>query len=214
MFLLDPCQRLNLIGRHTWSRIVWFRFRQNFGFRTQLRKTFGQTRLGDASRYSVGHWVRVQDQETIKRTLDTQSRLRGLLFLPYQWAYCRKVYRVQRVVRSLIDDEGIFRPVSRTILLEGVTCPSEPGEEGCGRDCPLMFRDEWVEPAEAPADVAPAPEVEPENGTVYVRVRSAQEIKASLDGNGKREGLLFMPEMYHWAGMRFRVARKISAVFE
>src|SRR5207247_2534013 len=100
----------------------------------------------------------------------------------YQWDYCGGNYRVQKVMRSIVDDQGIFRPISRTILLEGVCCGGISGAEGCGRECPLMFRDEWVKPA-----LPPSPTSDPASrqASTYMRVRPAREILASLDGQGK-----------------------------
>ena len=210
MPLRELCQCFNVLGEHTLRRRAWYGLRRNLGIRTHLRRHFGRFRIGESSQYAEGQWVQVRDRERIQSTLDAQSRLRGLLFLPFQWAYCGGVYRVQKVLRRMLDDESIFRPVSRTILLEGVFCSGPSGTDGCGRRCPLMFRDEWVKPATAPAT---PPSLDAGTGA-FVRVRSAREIRSSLDWQGKSDGLMFMPEMYRWVGMRFRVARQLQSVFE
>jgi hypothetical protein len=111
-------------------------------------------------------------------------------------------------MRRMIDDEGFFRPVARTVLLEGIDCGGATGACGCGRRCPLMFRDEWVKPAAVSAQTLA--EVAP----VYKRVRAEQEICATLDWQGKRDGLMFMPEMARWAGQRFRLARTVERLYE
>src|SRR5438067_1201750 len=80
----------------------------------------------------------------------------------------------------MLDDSGVFRPISRTVLLEGVNCGGIDGSHGCGKECPLMFRDEWLVPAAAPVQSA-----ERAAGSL-VRVRSEQEIRATLDWLGKR----------------------------
>jgi hypothetical protein len=193
-------------------RRAWFFFHDNLGFRSHFRRWFWNSRLGKPSQYIEGQWVQVQTEEEIRKTLDDKSRHRGLVFLPYQWAFCGGVYRVQKVMRRIIDDRGIFRAVSRTVLLEGVDCGGISGSEGCGRRCPLMFRDDWLKPLPSPA-----PEDQPsriDGAPFYVRVRSAAEIRASLDKNGKRDGLMVLPEMFQWAGMRFRVAQRPEWVFE
>jgi hypothetical protein len=42
----------------------------------------------------------------------------------------------------------------------------------------------------------------------FVEVRTAEEILATLDGEGKLDGLPFMPEMLQYCGQRFRVFRR------
>ena len=43
-----------------------------------------------------------------------------------------------------------------------------------------------------------------------VELRSAEEILATLDGDGKFDGLPFMPEMLAWSGKTFRVSRRVE----
>jgi hypothetical protein len=42
----------------------------------------------------------------------------------------------------------------------------------------------------------------------WVEVRSKEEILATLDKNGRMEGLPFMPQMFEYCGKRFRVYRR------
>jgi hypothetical protein len=206
--LSSVCQHFNVLGDHPLKWRTLHGMRSNLGIRSQLRRAFCSPARGEPSRYAAGDWVQVLDRESIQRSLDARSRTRGLSFLPYQWAFCEGVYRVQKVMQRIIDDDGICRPVSRTILLEDVDCGGPTGASGCGRRCPIMFRDEWVELAAAPAKSCAT-------GTgAYVRVRSADEIRASLDWQGRRDRLKFMPEMYQWVGQRFRVAKKVERVVE
>jgi hypothetical protein len=109
-----------------------------------------------------------------------------------------------------MDDSRRMRPISRSVLLDTVPCSGPDGGHGCGRDCPLMFRDEWLEEAPPPPEVTAAPD----EGGRYASVRSAEEIGASLDGASTRNGLMFMPEMLGHAGRRFRIRRKVERVFD
>ena len=219
-FLSGRCQRFSNIGAHGVFARVAGRVGFGLGIRSRVvgllkRQAPSQLpvgALGSASRYSEGQWVRVIDKERMRARLDGKSRLRGLEFSPQQWFSCGRVYRVTTVVRRIIDDGGTLRRVSRTVLVDGVDCGGEHGTAGCGRFCPMMFRDEWLEAAEAPAadPRSPATVTEP----TFARVRSVAEIEGTLDLLGRRDGLLFMPEMAHYAGQRHRVSRKISRVWE
>src|SRR5690242_9462848 len=111
MCLIEPCQRFNVLTEHPVWRRARYGLRNNLGIRSHLRRLFGRYRIGESSRYTEGQWVQVLDREGIQRTLDAQSRHRGLLFLPYQWAFCGGVYQVKKIVRCLLDDERVSRPV-------------------------------------------------------------------------------------------------------
>ena len=45
-----------------------------------------------------------------------------------------------------------------------------------------------------------------------VEVKSLEEIQATLDGNGKCKGLLFMPEMQAHCGQRLRVYKRVERI--
>lgn len=208
--LPEPCQRLNILGDHPLKRRVAVLFHTVAHLHRSLVRRFSSPVLGKPSRFAEGQWVGVLDQESVRRTLDSKSRLRGLVFVQWQWPFCGGVYQVEKVMRRIIDDQGTFRPISGTVLLRGVDCGGTSGTEGCGRRCPLMFRDEWLRPASAPI-------VSRTNTAIfgeYACVRSVEEIHTSLDRWGKRDGLLFMPEMAKWTEKRFRVARLTTKVYE
>jgi len=208
------CQRRDVVGGHTLVARIRGRLERGLGLKSGLRRALARTparaTLGQPSRFPVGSWVRVRDREVIAITLDDAGRARGLEFVPAQWDTCGKVHKVARHVRRLRDDHGRFRAVDATVLLDGVDCGGtahEPG--GCGRHCPLMYRDAWLEPASAPrAETAPAP------GTRYARIRDVEEIYAGLDAFGRRDGLTFMPQMAAFAGRRAAIASALTSVFE
>jgi hypothetical protein len=216
-YLTGACQRLNLIGRHTLLQRVTGRIAQGLGIKNGVRALLGRGAakvprepLGVASRFAEGDWVRVRDAASVRQTLDERSRLRGLQFAPSQWQTCSKVYRVDRVVRRIVDDHGKLRPVSLTVLLAGVHCGGEAATGGCGRRCPMMYRDDWLEAAETAPEASPAPQ----EGQVFARVRPLEQILARLDVLGQRDGLMFMPEMVRHVGIRAAVVCKLPQVFE
>ena len=47
----------------------------------------------------------------------------------------------------------------------------------------------------------------------WVQIRSEDEIRATLDAEGKLDGLPFMPEMVKYCGRRFRIFRRAERVF-
>jgi hypothetical protein len=99
--------------------------------------------------------------------------------------------------------------VTRTVLLEGVDCSFGADHTGCGRHCPMMYRDEWLE--EAPHSVKTPPSSDHRQ---HARVREVEEIVAGLDLFGRRDGVTFMPEMTAHVGKRFAIAAQLGEVFE
>lgn len=213
-----PCQRGDVLAAHgALARLRW-RIAQGLGIRSGIHAAIDALRpaprarlaprLGRPSRFAVGDWVRVRERPAVEATLDAGRRLRGLVWVPSQWDACGRVYRVQKQVRRIVDDAGRMRAVSGTVLLEGCDCGGDAGDAGCGRHCPLMFRDEWLEPAEAPTD---RPDPGPRR---RVRVRAANDIRRTLDGDGCLDGVRFMPDMARFAGAELRVQRRLDRVYE
>jgi CelD/BcsL family acetyltransferase involved in cellulose biosynthesis len=212
------CQLRNFVGEHSLLERVRGRVTRGLGVRDGLRRELARLRapskarpepLGEPSVHEAGAWVRVLAPDAVRGTLDEHGRTRGLGFMPQQWSACGRTFRVENVVRRLLDDAGRMRPVHRTVRLDGIDCTGTGVPMGCGRHCPLLFRDEWLEPAEAPKR-GPTPAVE----APHARVRALDEIRATLDVFGKHDGVTFMPEMAAYAGRRFAIANRIDRVFE
>lgn len=208
------CQRADIIGAHTLVERIRGRLRQGLGIKSgilrALRPPPARDPLGAPSAFAPGSWVRVKDEPALRELLDARDRTRGLLFTQAQWGTAGEVLQVTKHVRRMRDDHGRYRPISRTVLLDGVDCGGRSAEPaGCGRRCPMMYRDEWLEPA-APPPRGPTP---PTPGP-HARVRDLAEIRAGLDLLGRRDGLTFMPEMADYAGRRFPIASRLTKVFE
>lgn len=208
------CQRSDIIGAHTLTARVRGRLDQGLGIKSGIKRMIKppppRDPLGQPSAFQPGSWVRVKSVEQLRATLDDRDRTRGLLFTEAQWKTADRVFRIAHHVRRLRDDHGMFRPISRTVLLDGVDCAGDgPTPTGCGRHCPMMYRDEWLEPATAPNRG-------PTQGhpVRHARVRDLDEILAGLDLHGRRDGLTFMPEMRAYVGKRFAIANKLTTVFE
>jgi hypothetical protein len=226
-YLSGRCQRFSNVGAHSPIARILGRMRSGLGIRSGLkgivsdapRRSAPPGALGESSRFGAGDWVRVLGEDAIRATLDERSRLRGLEFGAQQWQSCGLAFRVSKVVRRIIDDGGTLRTVSRTVLLDDVHCGGEQEDVGCGRLCPMMFRDEWLEPAsfsdkEDPGRGERATANEPDPTLGFARPKPAAEIRRTLDFLGRRDNLLFMPEMARYAGQRFRVFRRLDRLWE
>lgn len=208
------CQRADIIGAHTLAARVRGHLDAGLGIKSgilrMLRPPPERERTGAPSEFAPGSWVRVKPAPALRELLNKHGRTRGLLFTQAQWDTAGEVFQVEKHVRRIRDDHGRFRPIARTVLLEGVDCAGHgPEPAGCGRHCPMMYRDEWLEPAHAPRHDPK----QPATGR-HARIRSLEEIRAGLDLRGRRDGLTFMPEMGSHAGKRFPIANKITTVFE
>jgi CelD/BcsL family acetyltransferase involved in cellulose biosynthesis len=217
--LRHGCQCDDIVADHTLLQRARGRLHMGLGIRSGIKRAFKRAfrpappprdPLGATSRWAAGSWVRVRDEAAVRATLDERSRLRGLEFVPSQWQSCGRVFRVSKQVRRIKDDDGRMRPVSRTVLLDGVSCAGFRAEpSGCGRHCPLMFRDEWLEPANDPHREPPRASTRR-----HARVRSLEQIRAGLDLAGRRDGLSFMPGMEALVGRRFPIVQQLGAVLE
>ena len=211
------CQRDVLLGDHSLGRRVADRLGRGFGLRSGARRWLAhrqpRAHLGDASRFAPGSWVQVLDAEQLRLTLDARSRTRGLCFVPVQWEACGSAHRVLKVTRRLRDDDGRMRPVKHTVALEGVDCTGHGTPTGCGRHCPLLFRDEWLAAAVPPA-AAQRTVVALGARLGHAEVRSMAEIRTTLDARGRHQGVLFMPEMAQHSGGRFAIAERLAQVYE
>ena len=199
-----PANRLRHLVRNTGARLGFLLRRLRSGKRPPGR------RAGAPSRFAAGSWVRILDEDDIRATLDSRDALRGLTWMEQQWDYCGTVHRVLKPVARMMDDNSVMRAISRTVMLDTVPCGGVTGATGCGRECPMMFRDEWLEEA-------PEPPREHRTRTaatgLSATVRSAEEIRATLDADDRCDGILFMPEMAGYAGRRLPVYKKVTRVW-
>lgn len=102
-----------------------------------------------------GDLVEVKSAEEIRATLDEQGKTRGLLFMPAQWAYCGRQFRVLKVANQMMDEHtGEMVRLKRAVLLEGTTCDGK-AYGGCQRGCLTFWKEAWlrrVEDARAGSD--------------------------------------------------------------
>ena len=175
-----------------------------FWSRRLVYERAGPPPLGAPSRFRTGDCVRVKDPTEVRSTLDTGNKTRGLLFTDEQWSYCSGTYRVAKVVRRMLDDQWRMRPISEAVVLTGVTCDGADGAHGCGRSCALIFKDEWLESSSLlPPDQARASLGE-------ARIRSIDEIQATLGADGRLDGM----SPPHLAGDLSGTLHKVSRTWD
>lgn len=165
--------------------------------------------LGAPSVFKSGQVVRVKTRQDIAHMLDAGQRSRGLLFTESQWSFCGRTLVVDRVVRQMLDDHGVFRPISRAVILAGATC--DAGGAGCGRSCGLLWKDEWLEPASSEDDADSAIVDGWANGPSgeIVRVRSFHELRARADVGGPVGGIALPLDAAGHAGEYAHIERRV-----
>ncbi|HOW84875.1 MAG TPA: hypothetical protein P5119_05925 [Candidatus Aminicenantes bacterium] len=91
-----------------------------------------------------GDIVEVRSAAEIWATLDAEGRFRGLYFMPGMWAHCGRRLRVLHPVdRMMSEKTGELRTLTRTVILEGVTCDGK-AHGGCQRGCLVFWKDAWL----------------------------------------------------------------------
>ncbi|WP_157953095.1 hypothetical protein [Nocardioides allogilvus] len=102
-----------------------------------------------------GEWVRVRTKEEIGRTLNAGAAHRGLMFTHEMAQYCGQSFRVRsRVERLLNETTGeMLHMKQECIALEDVICKGHftSGAWFCAREHLPLWREDWLERAEAPA---------------------------------------------------------------
>jgi hypothetical protein len=111
-------------------------------------------------RLEPGELVEVRSAEEIGRTLNAQSRHRGLAFTPNEMLpACGKKFRVRRRVERIIDEKTgrMLKFKNECIALEGLVCTGEhsTGRWFCPRGIYPYWREAWLKRLE-PAAPAPA----------------------------------------------------------
>lgn len=99
------------------------------------------------SQLRAGDLVEVLTAKEILRTLDDNSSLDGLPFMPEMLQFCGSRYRVsQRVVQAAIDDETqSLREFKNNdvVLLQEIRC-SGLSHDGCQRGCMIFWKEAWL----------------------------------------------------------------------
>jgi hypothetical protein len=156
-------------------------------------------------------WVRVRSLEEIEATLNHWRQVKGCAFMPEMAEYCGTTQRVLKPMNRFVDERDLrVKKSTGIILLEGVMCQGTAEFGGCDRSCFVFWREEWLEKVdEESAPLANFPSAPQWLGD-WVRVRSLEEIEATLDQSRQVRGCSFMPKMAEYCGTTQRVLKPMN----
>ena len=99
-----------------------------------------------SSQLSVGDWVEVRSKEEILGTLDGNSQLDGMPFMPEMFAFCGRRFQVYKRAHKTCDT--VFpvrgRRVDRSVHLDTRCDGSAHG--GCQAGCLMFWKEAWLKP--------------------------------------------------------------------
>jgi hypothetical protein len=95
-----------------------------------------------------GELVEVKSYIDIKKTLSSDSRLRGLGFSPDMIPFCGKRFRVcDRIERIILEWTGELKQLHDTVALDTVHCDGSSCR-ACPRNCYFLWREDWLKRVE------------------------------------------------------------------
>lgn len=101
---------------------------------------------GNSAGFRRGDLVTVRSLDEIVATLDADSKLDGLPFMPEMVACCGKTFRVfRRAEKTCVEGIGI-RSMQNTVFLEGQRCDGS-AHDGCQRGCLFFWNEAWLKGA-------------------------------------------------------------------
>jgi hypothetical protein len=109
----------------------------------------------------VGNWVEVKSKEEILQTLDENSQLEGLPFMPEMLQFCGQRFQVFKRAHKTCDmPSGLHaRRMTNAVHLSGLRCDGR-AHGGCDAGCLVFWKEAWLKRVgqEAPApSAAPTP---------------------------------------------------------
>jgi len=115
-----------------------FRFLGSYAKKRKCKKDETILKLGPSE------MVEVLTEKEIISSLDSEGKLRGLIFMPEMKKYCGHRFRVyKRLERIAIETTGDMRNIKNTVLLDGVFCDGS-SHLGCDRSCYCFWRETWL----------------------------------------------------------------------
>ena len=161
--------------------------------------------------FQAGDWVRVRSLDEIESTLNHWKQVRGCAFMPEMAEYCGTTHRVLKPMKSFVDERDLqVKRSNGIILLEGVICKGTSDFGSCDRACFHFWREEWLEKIDEPSSSINKFSSESTKKGDWVRVRSLEDIKATLNHREQINGCAFMPEMTEYCGTIQRILKPMK----
>lgn len=101
-----------------------------------------------------GHTVRVRSLSEILETLESDSCLAGLPFMPEMIRYCGGTFTVRQRADKACVLRHELRTMVDTVVLEGVRCHGEH-HRGCQLGCMIFWREAWLQRIEMDDKIVP-----------------------------------------------------------
>lgn len=166
-------------------------------------------------RLRTGDWVRVRPLEEIEDTLNHWKQVRGCAFMPEMAKYCGTIQRVIKSMKMFVDERDLkIKKSNGIILLEGAKCQGTSDFGSCDRSCFHFWREEWLEKIDEQSSSIESLSSESTETNGWVRVRSLEEIEATLDNRKQSKGCAFMPEMAEYCGTTQRILNPLRRFFD
>jgi hypothetical protein len=105
---------------------------------------------GAALNLSVGELVTVRPAHEILATLDQESCVDRLPFMPQMLQYCGKEFRVRSRAHKMCDTVYASggRQMAGAVFLDGIHCDGQ-AFGGCRLACSIIWKEAWLESASA-----------------------------------------------------------------
>jgi hypothetical protein len=141
------------------------------------------SRVGSGASLKVGDWVEVRSFAEICATLDAQSSLDALPFMPEMARFCGRRFKVFKRAHKACDtiDTYMNRSMADAVHLE-LRCDGS-AHGGCQAGCLIYWKTAWLKPVEGPPqeDVVAAAATQPTAADLAI-LQPATRQRAGDDG--------------------------------
>lgn len=106
--------------------------------------------MDGSSNLRAGDWVEVRSKEEILQTLDVNSCLEGLPFMPEMFAFCGKQFQVSKRAHKTCDPPNglLGRRMPNAVHLDDLRCDGA-AHGGCQHNCLIFWKEQWLKPSTA-----------------------------------------------------------------
>jgi hypothetical protein len=154
---------------------------------TTAARTQGRAAAAGSLGLRVGDWIEVRSLDEILATLDEDSALDGLPFMPEMVQYCGRRFRVYKSAHKTCDtiEHYVIRRMQNAVHLEGLRCDGESHGD-CQAGCLLFWKEAWLKRVEGSSGQREAEPATFASGTEADVLRRATRAPGSGGGAGHR----------------------------